>query len=163
MGDPSRDSSERLSARLLKGALHTYWRFARPMTLGVRAAVLDGEGSVFLIRHTYVRGWHLPGGGVEAGETVLDALRRELEEEARIEPLGEPELKGVFHNTSASSRDHVLVYAIRQFRVIEPKRPDREIAEAGFFPVEAMPEGTTRATRDRVREILSGEPPSPRW
>ena len=44
------------------------------MTLGVRAVVLDGENRVFLVKHCYVSGWHLPGGGVEVGESFLDAL-----------------------------------------------------------------------------------------
>ncbi|HZW47654.1 MAG TPA: DNA mismatch repair protein MutT, partial [Microvirga sp.] len=50
------------AARFVTWGLHTYWRFARGMTLGVRAVVLDDRWRVFLIRHTYVPGWHLPGG-----------------------------------------------------------------------------------------------------
>ena len=42
------------------------------MTLGVRGVVLDGEDRVFLVKHSYVAGWHLPGGGVEVGETFLE-------------------------------------------------------------------------------------------
>jgi ADP-ribose pyrophosphatase YjhB (NUDIX family) len=133
------------------------------MTLGVRGVVLDDRNQVFLIRHTYVPGWHLPGGGVETGETALDALGRELREEACITIDETPRLFGVFFNNRISWRDHVLVYVIRRFTVLEVKRPDREIAEAGFFPLDRLPDGTTGATRNRLAEILEGQPPSATW
>src|SRR6267142_416877 len=88
----------------LRRVLHLYWRFVRGMTLGVRGVVLDGESRVFLVKHSYVSGWHLPGGGVEVGETFRDALERELMEEGRIEIGAEPELHGVFFNSYASRR-----------------------------------------------------------
>ena len=50
---------------LLRRAFHFYWRFARGMTLGVRAACFNADGQIFLVRHTYVPGWYMPGGGVE--------------------------------------------------------------------------------------------------
>jgi ADP-ribose pyrophosphatase YjhB (NUDIX family) len=143
--------------------LHTYWRFARGMTLGVRAMVLDDRDRVFLIRHTYVPGWHLPGGGVETGETALEALTRELREEACIAIDAPPALAGVYFNRHVSPRDHVLVYVIRRFTVLGPKQPDREIAEAGFFPLDSLPEGTTAATRRRLAEVLENEPPATTW
>jgi len=153
----------RRGARFVSWGLHTYWRFSRGLTLGVRGVVLDDRNRVFLIRHTYVPGWHLPGGGVETGETALDALDRELREEARITINGTPDLFGVFFNRRISRRDHVLVYVIRRFTVVEIKRPDREIAEAGFFPLDRLPEGTTVATRNRLAEILNGQPASATW
>jgi ADP-ribose pyrophosphatase YjhB (NUDIX family) len=133
------------------------------MTLGVRGVVLDDRNQVLLIRHTYVPGWHLPGGGVETGETALDALGRELREEACITIDETPRLFGVFFNNRISRRDHVLVYVIRRFTVLEVKRPDREIAEAGFFPLDRLPDGTTVATRNRLAEILEEQPPSAKW
>ena len=47
--------------RLLIRILHRYFLVARGMTLGVRAACFDETGRVFLIRHTYIRGWYMPG------------------------------------------------------------------------------------------------------
>lgn len=154
---------QRSAFRLVSWGLHTYWRFARGLTLGVRGVVLDEEDRVFLIRHTYISGWHLPGGGVETGETALEALSRELREEACIAIDGIPDLAGVFFNEKVSRRDHVLVFVIRNFTVLGPKQPDREIAEAGFFPLDRLPEGTTSATRRRLAEILEGQPMAATW
>lgn len=143
--------------------MHVWFRWTRALTLGVRAAVLDRDGRVVLVRHTYTPGWHLPGGGVEVGEAARDALARELREEADIELDGEPVLHGIYWNRHASRRDHVLVYVVRDFRVLGPKRPDSEIAEAGFFPLDDLPAGTTVATRERLREIASGSAPRQAW
>ena len=143
--------------------LHLYWSFARGMTLGVRGAVLDADNQVFLIRHTYVAGWHLPGGGVEPGEAALESLGRELAEEACIAPAEEPVLHGVFFNRRASPRDHVLVYVLRRFEVLAQKRPDREIAESGWFPVGALPPDASRPTRERLAEIAGQRPIAPDW
>nr|WP_229426695.1 NUDIX domain-containing protein [Microvirga alba] len=152
-----------LLRRFVQWGLHTYWRFSRGLTLGVRGIVLDSENRVFLIRHTYIPGWHLPGGGVETGETALEALTRELREEGAIVIDEAPSLSGVFFNNKASRRDHVLVYVVREFSVLGVKKPDREIAEAGFFPLDQLPEGTTRATRCRLAEIFDEAPPAMTW
>ena len=91
----------------LRRLFHVYWRFARGLTVGVRGVVLDAEGRVFLIKHSYVSGWHLPGGGVETGETLHEALKRELIEEGRIELTGEAALFGIYLNSHVSRRDVV--------------------------------------------------------
>ena len=86
------------------------------MTFGVRGLVHDAErNSVFLIRHTYVPGWQLPGGGVEVGETALEALERELFEEGNIVIAGPPVLKSIHFNRQASRRDHVALYLVESF------------------------------------------------
>jgi 8-oxo-dGTP pyrophosphatase MutT (NUDIX family) len=147
----------------LRRVLHLYWRFARGMTLGVRGVVLDGDDRVFLVKHTYVAGWYLPGGGVETGETFRDALARELMEEGRIELLDEPKLHGIFFNSYASRRDHVAVYVIRHFRQDRLPEPNREIAASGFFAADALPQGTTEGTRLRIAEVLENKEPIATW
>jgi ADP-ribose pyrophosphatase YjhB (NUDIX family) len=148
---------------VLRRVLHLYWRFARGMTLGVRAVVLDGGDRVFLVKHSYVAGWHLPGGGVEVGETLRDALRRELAEEGRIELLGEPVLHGLFFNSHVSPRDHVAVYLVRQFRQDRLPEPNREIVACGFFAANALPVETTEGTRLRISEVLENKEPISTW
>lgn len=149
--------------RALQRLLHGWFLVSRGMTLGVRGAAIDRDGRVMLIRHTYTPGWHLPGGGVERGEDAGEALRRELREEARLEIGAAPDLHGVFFNRRATRRDHVLVYVVRDFTVLGAKRPDREIAEAAFFPLGALPGGTTPGTRARLDEIAGRVPASPFW
>jgi ADP-ribose pyrophosphatase YjhB (NUDIX family) len=143
---------------------HLYFVLRRPMTLGVRAMVLnEAERTVFLVRHTYVPGWYLPGGGVERGETMRQALAKELLEEGNIELTGEPQLAGVYFNNRASPRDHVALYVVKQFAQTAPRLPDREIAECGFFPLDALPEGTTASTRRRIAEVLEGRAAEEIW
>lgn len=150
---------QRLQTRLL----HVYFRLKRGMTLGVRAAVLNDRGEVFLVRHTYTPGWHLPGGGVEVGETMVDALVKELREEACISLTGPAALFGLYFNRRISGRDHVALYVVRDFVVEAVKRPDMEIAEAGWFAVDALPQATTSATRLRLAEIAGDRAPVAEW
>jgi len=149
-----------LRTRLMEGVIKRVGLLRRAMTLGVRAAVIDADGRVFLVRHTYVSGWYLPGGGVERGETFGDALARELLEEGGIALTGAPELRSLHHNRG---RDHVAFYIVRDFAQAGPRQPDWEIAEAGFFAPDALPEGATRATRERLAEIFGGAEVSATW
>ena len=149
--------------RAVRRVLHVYWRFARAMTLGVRALLIDENGRIFLVKHSYVSGWHLPGGGVEAGETLGEALGRELREEGNIEITAPPRLHGLFFNNRASRRDHVALFVVRAFRQASAPVPDREIVAHGFFAPDALPNDTTAATRARIIEVLGGAPVSERW
>jgi 8-oxo-dGTP pyrophosphatase MutT (NUDIX family) len=148
---------------LITRLLHVYWRFARGATLGARAMVIDGQGRVFLVEHSYVAGWHLPGGGVETGETMLAALTRELAEEGNILLTAPPRLHGVFFNNRMSRRDHVALYIVRDFRQDAQPVPNHEIIAHGFFAPDALPDGVSRATRARIAEVFGAAAVSEAW
>ena len=148
---------------LIRRGFHFYWRFARGATLGAFGMVIDGKGRVFLVKHSYVSGWHLPGGGVETGETLRTALSRELMEEGNIRLTGEAVLHGVFFNHRVSRRDHVALFIVRDFAQDAAPVPDREIIDHGFFAIDALPDDTGRATRSRIAEVFNGVRLSEVW
>ena len=149
--------------KILRKLFHLYFLLKRPMTLGVRVLVENEKGEVLLVRHTYVEGWYLPGGGVETGDTMAQTVAKELREEVGFEILGEPKLLGIYKNSSASKRDHVAIYRAEDWREIEVFKPNREIAEIGFFAVDNLPESITAGNLKRIREIYHGEPVSQYW
>ncbi len=131
------------------------------MTLGVRAVVLDGSCRVFLVRHTYVAGWYLPGGGIDRGETAEAAIIREMVEEGGIRCRERPAVHGVYRN---GRHDHVICFIVRDFHIeAKPRQSAWEIAETGFFPLDALPDGTTRATRARLAEVCNGQAVAGDW
>lgn len=149
--------------QLMQWLMHRWFLMTRAMTLGVRAVVLDADERVLLVEHTYVPGWHLPGGGVEIGETLLQALIKELGEEAGVTLTGEAKLHGMFHNARVTQRDHVAVYVVRDFNWNGPHPPNREIKSADFFALSNLPPTTSAATRQRLAEILDDVPRIATW
>lgn len=139
-----------------------WWRFRRGMTLGVRGIVFDGSNCILLVRHTYASGWHLPGGGVEPGETAADAITREAAEEGGVEAIGAPTLVAFYSNHSNFPNDHIALFRFDAWRPCAPSSAG-EIAERGFFAPDDLPEGTTKGTRRRIAELCSGAAISPHW
>lgn len=135
----------------------------RGLSIGVRGIVQDADGRILLVRHTYVSGWHFPGGGVNGGETAANAVEREIAEETGVALVEPAALAGVYLNRRLSSRDHVLLFRCGSWRRERDFRPGLEIAEAKFFPLDSLPDALSRGTARRVAEIFLGEPMSSEW
>ena len=63
---------------LFSRTLHAYFLMRRGLTFGVRAIVQQNDGKYEFVRHTYMPGWHISGGGVEKRQTTDIALLDEL-------------------------------------------------------------------------------------
>jgi ADP-ribose pyrophosphatase YjhB (NUDIX family) len=142
--------------------LHPWFRLTRGITLGARIAVVNGDGEIYLVRHTYAPGWFMPGGGVESGETAAAAAVRELREEGNIAPAGPFRLHGIFLNEANFKGDHIACFILRDF-VRGDWSPDAEIAEARFFPLTSLPPDISPGTRRRIAEIFEGAPVEDQW
>jgi len=139
-----------------------YSRLQRGMTLGVRSVAVDAQGRVMLVKHTYLAGWWLPGGGVDRGETTMDAAARELFEETGLAATTPGRLVSVHSNERFFKGDHVLVYRFDAFEA-GALTHHGEIAETGWFDPRNLPEDAHRSTRDRMAEMFGGAPVDPRW
>jgi 8-oxo-dGTP pyrophosphatase MutT (NUDIX family) len=137
-------------------------RLTRGMTLGSRVAVIDDQQRFLLVKPTYIKGWILPGGGVERGETALSAALRELEEEAAVVPVGNLEFRGIHSNHLNFPGDHLLFYVCRKFEQ-QPFKANFEIAAVEFFEANKLPEFVDRGSRRRIEELISGAQPSLEW
>jgi len=142
--------------RLAYRAMQLTWFLTRPITLGVRLLPIEGD-TVLLVRHSYQNAWFLPGGGVKRNETLEQAIRREAAEEcgAQLEHL---ELLGAFTHFYEYKNDHIILFLSKKFRLAG--RPDHEIEQVAFFPLDGLPEDTSPGSRRRIEEYQRGDLPA---
>ena len=127
-----------VSSKLGLALLHRYFLLTRGMTLGARVIVQNPQCEILLVKHTYIPGWHLPGGGVDHGEDVCEAIMREVYEECGVSDLRDLRLLEITQNSNVSKRDHVVL-----FTATTSNNPDIqnkfEIEAADFFSIENLP------------------------
>ena len=154
----------KLHLRMGRMAIAASARLRGPVTLGVRLLAFDDQNRVFLVRHSYIPGLHLPGGGVEPGESCREAAVREAREEGALEMPSAPELFHIYWNKALGRRDHVALFVARGgARQTRTGAKSLEIVSAGFYPLDQLPADVTPATRARIGEVLHGEDLSETW
>jgi 8-oxo-dGTP pyrophosphatase MutT (NUDIX family) len=116
---------------------HAFWALTGRRGRGVLAVPLTAEGRLVLVRLTYARGWHLPGGGVGRNEDSGAAALRELAEEIGMTGHGAVSRLGQLGASPA--------FLVRD--VVYAPRRTFEIDEVGEFSADALPPGATRSAR----------------
>lgn len=133
------------------------------VTLGAQGLIVDDASRVLLIRHGYRPGWHFPGGGVERGEEIEEALARELFEETGTVITQPAKLIGIYSHFDDYPGDHIVLFMVRYWRRDTVPKPNAEIAEQRFFALDELPEGLAPGAHRRLKEIFDGIAQSTVW
>ncbi|PIE75222.1 MAG: hypothetical protein CSA18_01135 [Deltaproteobacteria bacterium] len=109
--------------------------------LAVDAVIFDKKRILLIKRKNYPHGYALPGGFVDIGENVENAVRREVYEETGIKIKNEI-LIGVYSEPDRDPRGHcvsIAFFCIPENKKIIPRGGD-DALEAAFFPIDSLPE-----------------------
>lgn len=138
--------------KLVMVARKLYWWLLRPVTVGVRALIVNEDNAFLLVKHTYSDAWYLPGGQVEKNETLIEALKRELYQEVGISEIEEISLFNTYSNFYEFKSDYVSVFLVRSYSI--STKTHFEIERANFFNIETLPKNISLGTKRRIEEFL---------
>lgn len=132
----------------------------------VAAAVLmDKQGRVLLVANDWSRRgkvrYTLPGGMVEPGESILNAIGREVREETGLQVKSVEHLAYVIQVEDARKGERTVAMAFRANYdgLLNPRDPDGHIVEARFFTPEevAVKLEEHRPLAEPLLDYLQGE------
>ena len=121
--------------------------------IGVFALIFDNEGCILLGHRRDIDWWNLPGGGMESGETVDEALCREVREETGLEVEVE-RLVGVY--SKPQKQEVVLTFRCRI--IGGTLHATEEIRESRYFAPSTLPSNTLPKHRQRVEDAMLNRP-----
>ncbi|MBS0286076.1 MAG: NUDIX domain-containing protein [Proteobacteria bacterium] len=138
-------------------------RLLNTSTLGVKALIIKDNKEVMLVEHTYMAGWHLPGGGVGLRETPKEAIVREVKEETGLVVNQEPALFAVYAHQIMGAADYPLLYVITDFSTPLNVKLCKEIRQARWFDINNLPPETSESTLQRIKEVIHSLPIADTW
>ena len=122
-------------------------------TVGVFAAIFDENRRMLCVKQNYGRlTWTTPGGRVEAGESPIAALIREIHEESGYHAQVE-RLVGVY---AAPFKDDIVLMMTARIIGSDGWAANDEIAQIGFFARDALPEPMNPRVRHRILDAFAG-------
>src|SRR4051812_47035756 len=132
----------------------------RPV-VGIAAAARVPDGRWVLIRRADLGMWALPGGTLEWGETIAEALPRELLEEAGVKVRAVNGLVGVFSRPDRDPRFHGVTIVVRCEVDMPSQKPMNflEIEEVGLFEDSEIPAPMALGTDDMLAAARAGGAP----
>lgn len=128
--------------------------------VGVGALIIDPYGRLFLAKRGPLarneRGlWEFPGGSVEFGETLANALQREMQEEFGVEILVGHLLDVVDHILPEEGQHWVSPTYICKIKSGSPTiREPEKCSEIGWFGLDEFPNNLTQITRMNFEHYL---------
>lgn len=141
--------------RIIRTPIRLYWKLFNIKTYGVRILIVS-EGEVVLVRHWYNFLWVMPGGGIKKYETPEQSAIREMKEELGIE-INQLDYKlGTYTNNKEGKNDIVHCFVVElNKKLMMSKKFNFEISDKIWFRIDALPEGTSKATVNRIKEYIS--------
>ncbi len=120
--------------------------------IGVTVAVIAGDTILLTLREDF-EVWCMPGGGVEAGESLADAARREVREETGLE-VELTRMVGCYSRIGWFPL-HTVLFTTRVVGGTLSPQPG-EVLDARFFPLDALPDHLLVGHLHRIHDVISG-------
>jgi 8-oxo-dGTP diphosphatase len=121
--------------------------------IGAAAIILDSEGRILLVKHSYGKcNWDLPGGKSEENESAQETARREVLEEIGLNvEIGQ--LTGVYYDPNNDMHHFVFIASNVNQREPEPSSP--EILECRYCSIHDLPKPISNFTYKRIQDALN--------